>query len=435
MGRHRDLRHPRFQAGKRCSGPVQRSVATALAVIGLAACQHAPADHPPGADAPPYEPCSYVIPPSGPLCIQTCGNQHIDDCYSATNNGAGCPVYFPTREQCDGSDLPTCAGAGYYGGSGACSSGCIYDDTGCDACAPTDVACATDPGAWLSGAPVASGSDVAVASSYAFAIFDGSLAPTVTVHPGIETDDLIAVPGGWLGVSYQPPRLTPLAPDGATGMTVTIDVEPPLAATAGPGPRVLLAWNHFDNPDQWTTTVELVDATGAVRVAPVSLFAGNGGRVGVATDGTSYFVGSRGSLAKVAPDGTFTTTAGFPDDPTMYDQNVTVTWAGTTGWYIAPTSTAQMAQRFDSTGAPVGAPIAVPSTAWIADGNELIALELTGGKPSHVQLARVTSAGTAGTPVDVGVASYATFSRMGSDFVVGWTGTNNLRLARVAPPP
>src|SRR5688500_16719760 len=79
--------------------------------------------------ASPPEPEPAPDPMCGRPCV--CGNGIVEQC--ASPQGLGC---YPRKEECDGTQNASCTDYGYCGGAGGCS-GCMFDSSGCNACAVT----------------------------------------------------------------------------------------------------------------------------------------------------------------------------------------------------------------------------------------------------------------------------------------------------------
>ena len=385
-------------------------------------------------DAPPWTGCPCAQVPTGvPSCGgSTCGNGQLDTCY--TQSPMGCHCVMVLTETCDGN--VTCEQLGFYGGEAACASNCLMTNTtACEACAPTNVEC----GKHATGTPRAvavSGSHVAVATSSGIEIFGG--VTHVTKVNVTDARALVGVPNGWLVVTDTGPSLSTLDTAGVRGTPATI-ASPDTAMVAGPNGRVLLTWRAFVGA-QWRGFFAITGTDGSV-IVPSTDLSGVGDRApAAATDGTSFFVGVLGQLARIAPDGTSTIVTGFPiQDPASYD-DVRVTWAGTTGWYVSWNAhvIAFVAQRFDATGAKVGNPLSLnfglQPVDFLADGDDLLVLRRVN---KNYEIVRVTAAGVVSAATEVGAFDgFIEFGRLahhGTNVLAAWYRQNYLQLALAAP--
>lgn len=386
-----------------------------------------------GADAalPPGPPCPCAAHPVDGACGSTCGNNQIDHCWVQSPMGCHCVTWFD--EPCDGTaGLKGCAAYGYYGGQSSCRVCTSEDTSACDPCAPGDASCH----AFATTAPLAfegmsvSGSAVALVTVGDVEIFDGTaeVAHVVTMAPS----NAVAVPGGWLVASGDQHTIAPLDPTGQVGAPSALPVAAnPLTLSYGPNNRVAVAWTATSGSDH-VIHVAILDATGTTVVPDTEVFlAETADPPSVATDGSSFFIGANGTLARIAPDGTHTVTTGFPDQAN--DIAPTVTWSGSTGWYVNYVGSGFVAQRFDATGSLVGAAIGVPTAReYVADGADLLALEVAA---QHVSVVRVDSAGNASPANEVGGGEItsAHVVRFGADLLVGWTRPGYLQVATTAP--
>jgi hypothetical protein len=149
---------------------------------------------------------------------------------------------------------------------------------------------------------------------------------------------------------------------------------------------------------------------------------------GATSDGTSFFVGASGQLARIAADGTSTVATGFP---LRANERVYVT----TGWYVSVVGNTLVGQRFDANGAVVGAAITVdlagPILDLVADGTDLVVLR----RGSHIELVRISSAGMASVARSVGGGDASgQLDHMGANFAVSWNRLSQLELAIALPP-
>jgi hypothetical protein len=388
----------------------------------------------------PYYPPPTCTPPT-PLCYSgtICGNNQLDTCWLPLMPGGNHCSYYPTQEQCDGTLTKTCAELGFYGGTTTCL-GCQSTDTSaCSACGPDVIACDSFAAFSIDHGIAVSGSRVALLSDYDAAIFEGTTEIIRTQIP--YPSGIVGVPGGWLvTMAWFPRTIAVLDSAGVLGQEIEIPEAAayPLLASGPPG-RVLLAWEQSDTtttPAVWQVYTAILDTAGNTVVPGSFLFAVTGGsRVSVTSDGTSFFVGSNGKLARIGVDGASTIITGFPIAPNTTEDYVTITWGGTLGWYIDNSGSA--VQRFDATGAKVGSVFAATAaTTYVADGAELIALRRDPSATSKIQQLRIDATGAiAGTPKEVGVSNgfVEDLARLGSNIVVAWSRPGHLQVALVAP--
>jgi hypothetical protein len=374
--------------------------------------------------------------PPSPLCSSTCGNNVIDLCWLQFNDCMSTPM----TEACDGVMVPTCIEAGFFGGTSACSSYCKLDTNGCDPCSSNVLACASFAPLFDQAAFVASGTHVALGSQHAVAIFDATL--TEVARPQVSSlTGMVATPNGWLLARSGPATLQAVDRTGVLATEHAIHegaVDPSMAYRAG---QVLLAWREVvevNGSSVWHLFFAMTDATGSTVTVPVDLFAITSSSLPAATtDGTSFFIGTNGTLVRIAADGARTTVTGFPTQAN-FDKTL-ILWGGSTGWYILNN---QVAQRFDASGAKVGAPITFSTSGGlsdlITDGNDLLATMYLSGNSNTARygVVRITATGTVSAPVAIGAGkSYSTWqlAKLGSELIVAWSRDQALQLARATP--
>ena len=231
-------------------------------------------------------------------------------------------------------------------------------------------------------------------------VFDITGAALVrTIHvPVSETATLVSVANGWIVVANNL-DVTHVSDSGVVGNPTSITTigNVNLVVASHLAGRVLVVWADFSTGVQ----AAVVDAaSGSLVAGPITVFAeADADRPSVTTDGSAFFVGNRGKLAKILPDGTIAATTSIGPDPSYRPQ---VTCAGTTCWYVAATSytyTTFTAQRFDSNAAAIGAPITIAPgfelESFLADGSDLLALRVpTSTSGPRFDLVRIGSAGT-----------------------------------------
>jgi hypothetical protein len=366
---------------------------------------------PDAAWAPPC-PCA-VEPANIPPCgFATCGNGIVDTCF--VRSPMGCHCVTVVRETCE---TTKCESLGFYGNAIPCSANCQFvDPRRCNACAPENIVCRVN----VIGEPpqqlAASASHIAVATPSNIAIFDGSLNVQIVVAPNAR--DLVAVPTGWLVVTAT--ARFHLDRAGTIGMSIAGTTTDP-AAAYGAGGNVGIAWAQ-----NGAVRFTIVTTTGVEVIAGSDLFTGS--KPSAASDGTSFFVGAAGQLARIAADGTRTIATGFPlrANERVYVVN---------GWYASVVGNSLVGQRFDASGAVVGTAITVdlggPILDLVADGTDLVVLRRTG----HIELVRVSSAGTMSAPREVGGGDpVGQLDHMGTSFAVSWGSVSQLEIALATPP-
>lgn len=413
----------------------------ALAILVLAACGKEHTDIPLGPAAvdaairPDGDPCG--IRPDLPLCSTSCGNNQIESCYYIHTHFTFCE-YRTRTEQCDSEQAPTCAELGLYGDQKPCTSSCDVDRPKCEPCSPSNVACAAVGGSFRVAAVAASGVRVGMiepdvnagVGPQIWAVNHLTKVGDVPDFPRPRSRAIVGVANGWLIAGTAPNALYTF--DGLStselGPARQIDTDEP-ALAYGPGQRAIVAWSE-GSAGSYATYFELVDEIGQLVVAKTQLFAGDSSRPGVDTDGTSFFVGSRGSLARISSTGTTAITTGFPTSP-MITEWARVTWHGTTGWYLTMSQTGYVAQRFDASGSPIGSVIDIGMAADVlADGNDLLVLRSVGGK---LLLGRIDPNGVELASLEVGGAmDPARIVRAAGTLYVVWSWFWKLRIAQVA---
>jgi hypothetical protein len=412
------------------SGAVRRTVPLAFLTILVVGCTSSDDD---GLLPPPCPP----LPPEAEHCDNTCGNGALDVCWSS--NWSDCPQVRRMLEECDGTlGATTCTEDGYYaGGEPVCSERCQRLGSLCVACAADNLACTQYTGDInAANGVVVSGARLAFAGSNFLLVTDGTDA--VATIANLQATSIVATPGGWLAASRLPSALFVVPTEGST----TNVAFPPAAfdaeLVAGPNNRVLATWIQGVAPRR--VHAAIVDAGGVQMVAPWEVIDADASNAGTASDGTSFFLGAGGRLARIATDGTTLVTPGFPATPSEPGSIVTLAWAGTTGWYLAGSPTGgYTVQRFDASGALVGASFTLdqPLGDAIGDGDDLVLVRLdrTDATTAKLHLVRIDAAGVAGTPREIGVGvDQVNIGRWGNDLAVTWKTFSSLELARVALP-
>ena len=348
-----------------------------------------------------------------------CGNDVVELCWLPLMPGGNHCTYYPQPEACDGTTTMTCAQAGYYSGTFACTD-CRLDPADCDAC-PPDAPC--DSFAWLAFEHAAvSGSHVAFVGYHKTAVFDGL---TEVARPAIsEARAVAAVPGGWVLLrSSQPPVLTALGTNGVVGASYPLFGKAASASIAYTNGRVLLAWKGDSPSGDYHLYVAITDLTGTIVVPEIDVMPIFNQYFQLISDGTSFFIAADGKLVRIAIDGTLTVGA------TSVPYSTHLTWSGTTG-YIASNT---VAQRFDASGAVVGPAIAIGGNPldFLANGSELLVLS----SGNRVRIDHIDAAGTSLEVEEVGAGSTSTavLERRANDVFVAWSLPTRLQVALVAP--
>ena len=382
-----------------------------LVLVALVACEGGSSPQDSGFRCPCAEPPANVPPCGG----STCGNGVVESCY--TTSPMGCHCVMIVQETCETS---TCEGLGYYGGPTACSSNCLAVNTAlCDACATDNFICKTFESTSAPQQLATSGSHVAMVDTDGrLELFDGGF--SVVTAAATMVRDVVGVPTGFLAVTSTAWFHLDTANQAGVSHALPTGAADPVVAF-GAGGNALIAWTQGT-----MTQFTIVTPAGAEVVPSTDLFAATTPRA--ASDGTSFFVGAAGSLARIAPDGTRTIAAGFP---TVTGERVYVL----AGWYVSVVGNSLTAQRFDASGALTGnaitANIGAPILDIVADGGDLVVLR----HASHIELVRVDATGAVGAAREVGVgSSVGELEHMGPNFVVIWGRPSRVELALVAPP-
>jgi len=362
------------------------------------------------------------------LCNQ---NNHAETCYRL-EDPAVCRFAFVDQEECDGTDVTSCRELGYYDGAVSCDN-CKVNASGCHVCAG-GVSCTTVNGFSLVQDPAVSGDYVALGGVDSVVIFLGLTEVTQVAIPDLQA--LAGVPGGWLVATNNPPSLSTLDYAGVRGSShpLPAGVEQPFMVSNAGG-RVIVIWEQPVFMQQYMMFA-IADADGNIIVPPTGMFPKPTGAWSDATsDGTSFFVGSGGTLARVSETGTVTTRSGFE---TGYD-HLDLAWNGTTGWYVG-SSYGFDAQRFDINGAPVGTDfydLALPDCFdFLGDGDDLVAAQadvLADAAMWVVVLRRFSPSGAI-TEQHIGALGpswWARAAHIGAAILVVWNFGDTMTLALV----
>jgi len=380
----------------------------------------------------------------------TCGNGVVDNCIQTvpSNDGAPmCPTYRPMTEECDGSAGPSCSNIGYFGGAAACTSHCHFDPRGCSACGVAD--CVTSQEAVQVGLATNSG-HIAIAYEQAaeVTIFDDAapgLEPLVTTMYADPIEAIVGVPNGWLVATSGSIDIHALANDGThVGDSAAGLGEKPMMVY-GPGGHAVLVGQEIVNshPDLWAA---VIDANANTIVAPFVLAPPSDDNLtpSLTTDGTSFFVGTRGQVTRLDANGAVVSmTTGFPTSQSQVTA-LSISWSGTTGWYVLEdlNQGTTTAQAFDATGAPLGLPISNLGsfmTVPVADGTGLLAITPTTLTPRlHLNLVSLDATGAVVSTTELGATDQDVDVRLGrfdaTHVAITWQGAGKRELALVSEP-
>lgn len=380
-------------------------------------------------DRDPPRPC-VVTPDNGPNCAVTpnaCGNAHVDRCWSApAMTSTFCP-WVEEREACDPSASveAACTSLGFLSGVAPCAADCSVPDT--STCVVCDGACATYPAMVFSEIAV-SGSHIALVGGDRLEIFDGTAlvgdVALATISSGV------GVPQGFLVASGTPRTLTPVDLAGVPGTArpLPTSAENPVLAH-GAGGRVLVAWT-VPAMKTWDVHVVIADVDGTTLVPDrIVMRALTSPAIAATSNDASFFIGGAGELARVEPDGTSTTHAGFAAGSSARIETV---WNGTTGWHVAIEATSMAVRPFDASGTPT-ASLTSQATGLdvLGNGSELLVLEVA--TPVADSTRRLQIRGGALFGADPYVEP-ARFARVGAELVAAWNVGTRLQLARIPAP-
>lgn len=259
----------------------------------------------------------------------------------------------------------------------------------------------------------------------------------------------VGVPTGWLVASgSEPVTFSRLDTAGEVVSSQALEIHTSPEMVSGPGDRVLLAWMEVAGPAPRHVSFAIASPDGTIVVPEATAAPAPYTQVSVTTDGASFFVAADRSVVHITPEGVATVHDGFPlagNDGFQLGAHVTSD-GGPGGWYWGYGDAAApkyAAQRFDASGAPVGAvlrPQIDNLLGVIADGDDLLLLTYApNGQPDpEISLRRMTPDGTLGTPMAIGRgSSNFSMARMGASVVIGWIGdlqsTVDTYLATVTP--
>lgn len=369
--------------------------------------------------------------PPQPQCTTTCGNNQIDECYLPTMPGH-CASFFKSTEPCDGTDVKSCTDLGYYGGTSACRS-CSINDSSCDACAPSST-CGTymSLGSGSGIQLAAHDGRVAILGSQELAVYE-SLREIIR-WPIQDGWSVTNVPYGWLVARGAPLWLIAVDTDGHTRWAHPVALPATVRLTSGPTNRVLAVWKGgVGSPiTSWHVYYAILDTDGNIVVQPTDLITvGSNDWFGSTSDGNSFFVGTSGKLARIAPDGGATIVNGFPMSESSAG-TVGLQWVGTSGWYISWPKV----QRFDAMGSFVGNVFTWSYRSYpIADGADLLVLGGGAGTATRVEVLRLSSSNMVLSTTEVGKGQVSSLGMVhdGTNVVVAWTRPLHLQVAVVSP--
>lgn len=393
------------------------------------------------------------------MCSNTCGNGMLDRCSMAFYIDETL-CWRIVDEPCDGTlNTSRCESLGYYGGTPSCSVECQFDDRGCDACAPS-VACtafaisgpatslvASDPSTPGPLTLALTTSHSGPGASSVITRFDQGASGFVQVGQVPSSRPVkIAVTGGWFAADFFDSGIDVLDSSGNFVVSKPLFTSPGnVAMSYGPGAHALVTSSSYNA----ATLATVFDASGATVAPPFVIFPpADAVTVSkIATDGTSFFAAGRGQLARIGADGSgLSVTSGFPvgRDRSWPE----VSWDGTSGWYVVSDSVAaprvHTAQRFDATGAKVGASVTITPGILLSDhieayGTGLLAISMDGATSEQkVELVRLDATGAVMATYELGVGQDRldfdpTFVRCGSQIAVTWFGAQQRQLTLVTP--
>ena len=409
----------------------------AILFLALVACETSTGAGSVDASIDAFDPCRFVLPPpADQACAHTCGNNSIDTCWiPELDPQTHCQMAIDVTETCDG--VPRrCIDDGYFGGSETCDS-CQLDTTNCEVCAPNDLACITLPTVDNVFGIATNQTQIAIASSNLVTLYDAAtLRPFSQASSASPLDAIVGVPGGFLVTTYNAPTVFLVNPQGQflPGGQIDSGGSLPALVYAPASNTVLVAWAQDVGNGTWMIRGQILLPNGQTLVPSFTMFTGNP-TVTAATDGTAFFVGSQGILARVLSDGTVTSVTGVASSA---NATARVFWGGSTGWQIVDANGITNVTKFDATGAFVGPSFGLgqsPSEVT-ADGNALVALQFASmGAAYKVQLVRIDASGP-GAAVDIGateVPQHGYVRRYGSALIAVWRRYLSIKLARVTP--
>jgi len=427
----------------------------------------------PSQDGRPYSCVSDVPDPYPPilsaLCSHTpnwcgaalCGNGVRDNCSICP---LACSGLSPISEQCDQADLggKTCQSLGYFGGKLKCNSGCFFDVSECEACAPSGariISCGpttiAPPGEAGALVVAASADEVAVAWSL---LYDGGVyltrySPELVLRSHVgpigrgTPRALVRSPEGWSVALFD--EVVTIAPCGSVagrvkpgGEGVTLAERPdaePLVVWTEPGPTA------FDSP---IARAGLLGPSGASVVGPMTLFLSDYGE-SKAVFAEDHFVvagrsGSAGlTLARVEGDGTFRGAVHQPFVATTGQPFLASDGTHTLLLYeeFGGLTAEQYAVPLGDDGAPASAPTSLG--AFTPSGLVYIGTPIALGALGFGEVLQLLALGDDGTPgAALSIASYPgsptspSLAASGSTAVVAWIGnecTGAVHLARLRP--
>lgn len=345
-------------------------------------------------------------------------------------------------EVCD-SNTTACTALGYLAGTAACGHLCTFDISTCAACETTSsvLECRQLASSFgMSVTTTTAGPELAISPPNHIALYGRDASGLVSIAD-VNLDlveGLLPIPNGW--ITLQPPgRLSTLDAAGTPGSVISDPTDPgsDVALAYGAGGRVIEAWSTIVQ-QMFVTKIRIADTSANIVVPAATIAMAAKQMLAATSDGTSFFVMTAGQITQIGSDGTIgATTSGYP--LVQLGLPVLFAWGTTGGWFVGAqgTSPPYEAQRFDATGAKVGAPIEISDSVlgFNVDGDDLIAT--TGsGTPTSLALARITPSGVITRSPQVGVTDgYGNGNevvRFGPDLLVSWVGASQGQLARVA---
>lgn len=380
-------------------------------------------------------------------CEETCGNGVIEQCAAKHPQGDACPTYVDGLEPCDGASVASCLELGYFGGSTTCSSTCQVGGDTCDPCGPGLTQCQRLPfgGVFLSHPAMAGATRFVLAAGTSIKIFElqgASFVQTAAQTLGSSPLGLVAVPDGWL--IADPMRVYHLDAAGVIAPAAMFSsYNSQFAVMAATSNRVLIVFTESTGSGPYLVRGMILDTTGASVGSAFTLFTGDSTMYrapAVTSDGTAFFAAMpSGTLARVLPDGSVTSTAtDFPRS-----DFVELVWRCTTGWYLGGQGLlSYTAQAFAADGTKVGSPITTTSSVRV-DALDVVNGTLTGlvtssASPPMIAPLRLVTFDASGAVATATVIAAATIQSpwmrpLGNGFLIDWNTWNAHWLGVVTP--
>ena len=427
----------------------------------------------PTQDGAPYSCVSDVPDPDPPipslLCSHTpnwcgaalCGNGVRDNCSICPR---ACEGLTPISEQCDQADLggKTCQSLGYVGGTLKCSSGCFFDVSECEACAPIGssiISCGpttiAPPGEADALVVAATADEVAVAwrLRYDGGVYLARFSPELVLRSHVgpigngTPRALVHSPAGWSVALFD--EVVTVAPCGSVagrvkpgGEGVTLAGRPngaPLVVWTEPGPTL---------EDPPVARAGILGPSGASVINALTMFPSDyGGDSSVVFVKDHFVVAARSSqglaLGRVEGNGTFRGVVHHPFTAMTAQPFLASDGTHTLLLFedFGGLAAEQFAVPLGDDGAPTSDPVGLGAFAPIGlvDLGAPVALgEAASGEP--LQLLPLADDGTPGAALSIasspGSPTTPSLAASGSTAVVAWIGnecTGAIHLARVRP--